>query len=354
MLSSNGVSSCGTKDTSNEGISTTTKTPVKKASPEHVYMVDLENAIVTSLSQEVAGRSLIDQSGINALQQYVQMLVTYFPGKPTMMKFLDKFNTKIRNLTSFTDGVEISDLIKEISTVESKLPAKRPWAGCRGSIEGKRGYPCSLWMLFHTCTVNAIPKIDGKKDGEGTDKASTVYSNTTTEALLENATVTTDLWASTTDTGAPGSEASPTASTTGETLKTTFNDNGQFTTDNTSNSEMLSLSTLNGKEYTVLRAIHGYVKNFFGCRECSQHFQEMGRELNLQEVSTPEDGALWLWNAHNVVNARLAGDATEDPSHPKIQFPSKNMCPTCRKSKVFSTKPTLKFLLKFYSPNNIL
>lgn len=81
----------------------------------------------------------------------------------------------------------------------------------------------------------------------------------------------------------------------------------------------------------VLRAIHGFVKHFFGCTHCSQHFQEMAEKNGIWKVMTKDEAVLWLWSAHNEVNRRLAGDQTEDPAFPKIQYPSQEICPQCYK-----------------------
>lgn len=79
----------------------------------------------------------------------------------------------------------------------------------------------------------------------------------------------------------------------------------------------------------VLRAIHGFVKYFFGCTHCSQHFQEMAERNGIWKVTTKDEAVLWLWSAHNEVNRRLAGDSTEDPAFPKMQYPSQDTCPQC-------------------------
>lgn len=80
----------------------------------------------------------------------------------------------------------------------------------------------------------------------------------------------------------------------------------------------------------VLRAMHGYIKNFFGCTECAGHFQAMASRNRIFDVKENDKAVLWLWIAHNEVNLRLAGDVTEDPEHPKVQFPSVTRCPECR------------------------
>ncbi|KAH8290404.1 hypothetical protein KR054_002687 [Drosophila jambulina] len=82
----------------------------------------------------------------------------------------------------------------------------------------------------------------------------------------------------------------------------------------------------------VLQAMHGYIKNFFGCTECAEHFQAMASRRKIWSVPNKEEAVLWLWAAHNEVNQRLAGDDTEDPEFPKLQFPSPSSCPECRRS----------------------
>lgn len=58
------------------------------------------------------------------------------------------------------------------------------------------------------------------------------------------------------------------------------------------------------------------------------------------------------------MNKRLSGDVTEDPLHPKIQFPGVAQCPQCQMQKdgklEFSKDVTKKFLMQFYSPSNII
>lgn len=40
--------------------------------------------------------------------------------------------------------------------VNSYLPEKIEWIHCKGSMPRYRGYPCSLWSLFHALTVNQV------------------------------------------------------------------------------------------------------------------------------------------------------------------------------------------------------
>lgn len=104
----------------------------------------------------------------------------------------------------------------------------------------------------------------------------------------------------------------------------------------------------------VLEAMHGYVKHFFGCADCSQHFVEMAEKNKIFEVSNVNDSILWLWSAHNEVNARLAGDNTEDPKHKKIQYPAAEHCADCRyENGTWSEENVIRYLKTKYSYKGI-
>lgn len=81
----------------------------------------------------------------------------------------------------------------------------------------------------------------------------------------------------------------------------------------------------------VLHAMQGYIKHFFSCTDCANNFEKETGNLN-ESVSSLNDSILYLWKTHNHVNFRLhqfPGNRTEDPDHPKIQFPSITHCPQC-------------------------
>uniref|UniRef100_A0A6P7HBE4 Sulfhydryl oxidase n=1 Tax=Diabrotica virgifera virgifera TaxID=50390 RepID=A0A6P7HBE4_DIAVI len=104
----------------------------------------------------------------------------------------------------------------------------------------------------------------------------------------------------------------------------------------------------------VLEAMHGYIKSFFGCYDCSQHFQDLARRRALSNVSSWDDSVLWLWSAHNEVNKRLSGDETEDPEYPKYQFPSKVNCPRCyTKENTWNIPEIFYYLKHVYTSINV-
>jgi len=68
-----------------------------------------------------------------------------------------------------------------------------------------------------------------------------------------------------------------------------------------------------------------YVENFFTCESCREHFKEMAKVVQYEAVDDVS-AILWLWQAHNRVNKRLANDVSTDPAHPKTQFPTQELC----------------------------
>ncbi|XP_064520273.1 sulfhydryl oxidase 1 [Pseudopipra pipra] len=106
----------------------------------------------------------------------------------------------------------------------------------------------------------------------------------------------------------------------------------------------------------VLSTMRCYVRHFFGCQECAEHFEAMAAK-SMDRVSSREEAVLWLWSHHNEVNARLAGGDTEDPKFPKLQWPPPDMCPQCHKEErgvhAWEEPAVVTFLKAHFSPTNI-
>ncbi|XP_046551237.1 sulfhydryl oxidase 2-like [Haliotis rubra] len=114
------------------------------------------------------------------------------------------------------------------------------------------------------------------------------------------------------------------------------------------------LSHLRTNPQEVLLGISGYMKKFFGCEECSKNFMKMASTVE-QEVHDGSDTVLWLWRAHNKANKRLHGDLSEDPQHPKIQFPSRTSCPQCHTGDTgWDEAKVLTYLVGLYRQDNIV
>ncbi|XP_022694395.1 sulfhydryl oxidase 2-like isoform X2 [Varroa jacobsoni] len=104
----------------------------------------------------------------------------------------------------------------------------------------------------------------------------------------------------------------------------------------------------------ALLIFRDFIVNFFSCEDCRTHFLEMAKDLE-NELKTPDETVLWLWRAHNKVNKRLAGDPTEDPARPKVQFPPSTLCADCFDSNNnFIESNVLKFLQNHYDSTKLV
>jgi len=120
----------------------------------NVYEIDLESALHYSLRQEIGMVNVFRDESLDALKAYVKALAKYFPGREPVRQWLDILDRKLNHVGESLTHKEYEDLI-EYKTATAFLPDKTEYLGCKGSEEGKRGYPCSLWTLFHTLSVSA-------------------------------------------------------------------------------------------------------------------------------------------------------------------------------------------------------
>lgn len=211
-----------------------------------VFQLDLEGAIRYSLKNEVPLHRNITGEHLIALKNYVASLIKYFPFGRQGVDFLKKIKEEALDNKHEVNGKTFRETVLRLEHQFKPFLQSQGWIGCQGSQPEFRGYPCSLWTMFHTLTVH----------------------------------------------------------------------------------EELRDRNVSNEKPDVLDAMAGYVKNFFTCSECAGHFTEMAKTIT-GNVTTQNDSIMWLWAAHNRVNKRLAGDQSEDPKHPKIQFPSEEACPKC-------------------------
>jgi hypothetical protein len=128
-----------------------------------VYMSDLEKAMLYSLSHEASQHATIAGDSLNALQDYVDALARYFPARHKTKQFLEALRTWVMGHDDTIRGVDLSNAV---GTFKSKLKAFEDtsdgWIGCAGSTAQYGGYPCGLWMMFHSMTVNQKKSDDPK------------------------------------------------------------------------------------------------------------------------------------------------------------------------------------------------
>ena len=120
-----------------------------------VYLSDLENALLYSLSHEVAQKKSIIGKSFDAFQHYLEVLIQLFPtkGRNQTLLFLQAL---YKWTNAHEDGILGEDLSAKI--IELRLKFKcfsdvTDYIGCKGSISRYGNYPCALWSLWHVLTV---------------------------------------------------------------------------------------------------------------------------------------------------------------------------------------------------------
>jgi thiol oxidase len=114
--------------------------------------------------------------------------------------------------------------------------------------------------------------------------------------------------------------------------------------------------------------MRGFVEHFFGCADCAAHFLSMAASKSdpMPQPASSSDwpaaaaadaAVLWLWRAHNQVNARLNATGTRlvlrQGLH-KVQFPSAQRCPQCSPTADKWDVPlTLKYLRRTYCQDEV-
>merc|ERR1711892_48614 len=224
---------------------------VVQITKDEVFMGDLEKAVEYSIMKEIAMQPVLDTEKLQTMVYYLDAVLNYFPNMKTpLRKFLISLREwPVQMRFATVSNVDYKKKVHELSNFYlpfDDTPAE--WEGCAGSQSHFRGYPCSLWTLFHTLVVNSMDEDPAFQHGGVS---------------------------------------------------------------------------------TVANAMIGYISKFFSCRECADHFSRHVSKLGYLP-HTGDQSILWLWTLHNMANLMLAGDQTEDPTRPKIQWPSPQNCPACR------------------------
>ncbi|XP_018548823.1 sulfhydryl oxidase 2 [Lates calcarifer] len=246
-----------------------------------VYTADLESALHYLLRVELATHNTLEGEELKIFKDFVTLVAKLYPGGGSVVKLMETLSDWLLSLPlqriPYQAVLDLVDNKMRISGVF--LGAELRWVGCQGSRAGLRGYPCSLWTLFHVLTVQH--------------------------------------------------DATPTA------------------LDNTG---------LEGEAAPVLQVMRRYIRTFFGCEQCGQHF-EQAAAVSMDRVQDREQQILWLWNQHNMVNYRLAGSLSDDPLFPKAPWPSPSLCASCHEEKngvhVWNQDNVLSFLQHHYSASNL-
>ena len=273
--------------------------PAPRPVEMHVSAVDLEAAIGFALYVEMSNHAEIS---IRTAREFVKAIVLCVRTRPEFDKALLTFFQLLDEIyIKDTHGV-IASSNWDTMLAHAGVPDSQddnPWDQCRGSVARFRGYPCALWSVFHTILIGAqyIDSSDSDKD--------------------------------------------PVIA------------------------KFRQWCANNDCSRDVFAAVAGYIMHFFGCQTCVDNFKKELAVENQNTVSTfvSENPAMKLWRIHNHVNARLTRNKAEsnDPAHPKHQFPSTKQCASCHliggdvvdelsyRDELWNYKHVMTFLMSFYS-----
>lgn len=120
-----------------------------------VYLADLESALHYLLRVELATHSTLEGEELKIFKDLVTVVAKLYPGGGSVVKLMETLSDWLLSLPlqriPYQAVLDLVDNKMRISGVF--LGAELRWVGCQGSRPGLRGYPCSLWTLFHVLTV---------------------------------------------------------------------------------------------------------------------------------------------------------------------------------------------------------
>ncbi|XP_016835350.2 sulfhydryl oxidase 2 isoform X1 [Cricetulus griseus] len=122
-----------------------------------LYTADLESGLHYLLRVELAAHKSLAGTQLKTFRDFMTVIAKLFPGRPSVKKLLETVQEWLANLP--LDKIPynaILDLVNNKMRISGIfLTSHIKWVGCQGSRLELRGYPCSLWKLFHTLTVQA-------------------------------------------------------------------------------------------------------------------------------------------------------------------------------------------------------
>ncbi|XP_078417684.1 sulfhydryl oxidase 1 [Cetorhinus maximus] len=135
----------------------TTVPPWRDFDSSKIYMADLESALYYALKVEVGSHQELSGKALTALNHFIGLLTKFFPGRPFVVNLLQITNSWLADATMapISNNAYMDVLSNKKGTTGALLPEGMNWVGCQGSRPHFRGYPCSVWTLFHLLTVQA-------------------------------------------------------------------------------------------------------------------------------------------------------------------------------------------------------
>lgn len=237
--------------------------------PIHAY--DMFKSLSMLLRSDVSMVPQISHTNRTALSEFLNMLIKVLPCPPTFHAQLKALYQWVSDHDRFS-GTQWINKMKQINF--PLFPGDH--VTCKGSLPRYRGYPCGLWLLFHSLTVNhyKLSQTDSSLPGDLVAHA----LNRFMPLFFSCHECAFHFAANTANIARPGESLLP------------------------------DRSPPNPDVFKWDPAIIAQLP---------------------QAPKTAKEEVLWLNRVHNRVNLRLSGSITEDPTAPKIVYPPRNICQPC-------------------------
>ncbi|XP_044309883.1 sulfhydryl oxidase 1-like [Varanus komodoensis] len=128
-------------------------TTIWKAADKSDYKADLESSVFCTLRRTEMHFTYLDEEPLAVLKQFFTLLAEYFPEDSIINDDLHNLSDwlSVRSNVSRNELTEVLKPIKEaVNGCQSDI---RTWMVCGESSPQLRGFPCSVWLLFHYMTV---------------------------------------------------------------------------------------------------------------------------------------------------------------------------------------------------------
>ncbi|XP_013878260.1 sulfhydryl oxidase 2 [Austrofundulus limnaeus] len=132
-----------------------TPEPWRDFDRSRVYTADLESALHYLLRVELAAHATLQGEELKVFKDFVTLVAKLYPGGGSVVKLMETLSDWLLSLPLEQIPYQaVLDLVDNKMTISGVfLGAELRWVGCQASRPGLRGYPCSLWTLFHVLTV---------------------------------------------------------------------------------------------------------------------------------------------------------------------------------------------------------
>ncbi|KPM08186.1 sulfhydryl oxidase-like protein [Sarcoptes scabiei] len=120
----------------------------------NLSFVDLHNTLRYTLIYEVSSRNVLNAKQLAVLKRFFQVILAFFPFDNENVKRLFKRMTGWFDHRKSNHSLSVAKYLAALKTSDGFLKPMESWRHCNGTRPIHRGYPCGVWVLFHSMLAN--------------------------------------------------------------------------------------------------------------------------------------------------------------------------------------------------------